>query len=276
MWGTSYARKARRSLACAALGLLGGCGTYVPDIQEGGNSTVGEDLVNAIVYSIHCELRNALADVFVKQSEAKLSVQLADFLQGWSVQMALTLTIEERTIVNPNFFMSFLPSLFTLGVTTNATTRATRVDKLNYYYSVQDLLKGGRCPDVVDRPLGSGSLLIRSDLKTKEWINSQLLNKFAGEFVSTKNGFQHQVTFFIDTGGGVTPGAKLATVTLMPAGVLVTAGRTRTHDLSLTFGPATDDDKSRQQLAPAAQAMFLANQISSALQSNAFRGLTVP
>jgi hypothetical protein len=41
--------------------MLGGCGTYVPAIQEiPGGSGDAQILVNAIVRSIHCELKNAV------------------------------------------------------------------------------------------------------------------------------------------------------------------------------------------------------------------------
>jgi hypothetical protein len=264
------------------LGLLSGCGTYVPALQENGlDEGGGKELEAAIVQSVHCELRNAVAAIFISDATQPLpnvdgvpqrqrTEPVADFLQGWAVQMALTLTIDEKTTLNPNIFASFLPGLFTLGATGTATTHATRVDKLNYYYSIQDLLKHGKCSKayIEKIPAKGGSLLMRSDLKTREWLESQVINEFASEFVPTKNGFQHQVTFVLDTSFGVTPGAKFPTITLMPTGSLFTAERMRTHDLTLTFGPASDDDKSKQQLAPAAQAMFLSNQISSGLRTS--------
>lgn len=310
------ARAARLGLTCIGVGLavsLGGCGVSVPNIQESGFSEKGGEILEAaIVGSVHCELRNAVVDVFVEDaSQASQPKSLVEFLRGWSVLMTLTLTMDEKTTLNPNIFASFLPGLFTLGATASASTHATRVDKLTYYYSIHDLVKSGKCKndywtnrdnwqtdpqktprkeaeerearrrdargiDIdrsdaaqndATRDTRNGSLLIRSDLKTREWLESQMLNNFLGDFVPTKNGFQHQVTFVLDTSVGVTPGAKFPTITLMPSGSLFTGQRTRTHDLVLTFGPATDDDKSKQQLGAAAQAMFLSSQISSGLRT---------
>ena len=51
------------AIVLAALSLTA-CGTYVPDIQEIGDDTQGFFLVKAIIGSIHCELRNAVAEVF--------------------------------------------------------------------------------------------------------------------------------------------------------------------------------------------------------------------
>ena len=147
--------------------------------------------------------------------------------------MTLTLTIDERTNIAPTIGLSFPPGLFTLAVGGNATTAATRVDKLNYYYTIRELEAQRECaknfPDYLPHP--SGSLLIRSNLKTREWLQAQILNKATDNFVETKNGFQHQVTFVVDTGGAVTPGAKLATVSLNPSSIFLGASRKRTHDL---------------------------------------------
>jgi hypothetical protein len=43
--------------------MLGGCGTYVPEIQENPWASDPDRLVVAIVGSIHCELRNAITDI---------------------------------------------------------------------------------------------------------------------------------------------------------------------------------------------------------------------
>jgi hypothetical protein len=284
MWGIFIGTLVMRvGVACVAFGLLGGCGTYVPSLAEGGDSQNSLRLEAAIARSIHCELRNAVIDVFVEDSQQ--TPHLADFLQSWAVQMTLTLTIDEKTVLNPVISMSFMGTNFTLGAFGSASTHATRLDKFNYYYPVQELLKSGKCPDGVDEqaslPHGSGSLLIRSDLKTKEWLLSQFANKWLGnfpkdDFKHNTNAFQHEVTFVVDTGAGVTPGAKLATVNLMPSGTFLSADRMRTHDLNLVFGPASEDEKKNQRLSDTGQALFLSSQISSAIQNGLLRGQVAP
>jgi hypothetical protein len=273
----------RVGLACMAFGLLGGCGTYVPSLAESGDPGDSLRLEEAIARSIHCELRNALIEVLVEDSATP--EHFADFLQSWAVQMTLTLTLDEKTVLNPVISMSFMGTNFTLGAFGSATTHATRLDKFNYYYPIQDLVKSGKCfagDDQVSLPHGSGSLLIRSDLKTKEWLDAQIGNKFLGyspkdkSFKQNANAFQHQVTFVVDTGAGLTPGAKLATVNLMPSGTFLAANRTRTHDLNLVFGPASEEDKKNQSLSSSAQYLFLSSQISSAIQSGLLRGQVTP
>jgi hypothetical protein len=281
---TTGARSAHSGLVCAGLGLalgLGGCGTYVPSHQEFGNDADGAIFENAIVDSIHCELRNAVIKTFMGSSKD------AAFLQTWAVQVALQLTIEERTTVTPSALFSFLPGLFTLGVGANVYSDATRLDKFAYYYTVHDLLKHGPCdtdyPVKLSANTGLGSLLIRNDLKTYEWLAGLVLNKVStevdkmpNEFSKTQNGFSHDVKFTVDTSINATPGAKLTTVTLMPSGTFLTADRTRTHEVTFTFGPASDDDKSKKQLAATAQAIFLSNQISSGIAASLLRSTISP
>lgn len=262
----------RSLFAFAAVLIASGCGTFVPEHQEGGsidsekNREAALALENAIVQSVHCEMRNAVIDVVGNNPNH------ASFAQGWSVQTTLTLTVDEKTTVAPSAFMSFLPSLFTLMFGGSAMTEATRVDTFNFYYAVDSLLRLPRCPDYFPTliPHGAGSLLIRSDLKTNEWLFSVLSNRLivpSEAIKDPKNGMQHKVTFIIDTSGNVTPGAKLATVTLMPSGTLLSVGRRRTHELLLTFGPANPAQKSDQVLSPNAQAMHQAALVASALQS---------
>src|SRR5688500_4930328 len=103
----SRARALFNILVLTAVVLLGGCGTYVPNIAEGSGKGLDILLENAIIQSIHCELRNA---VVATLAEDKLSEKpFADFLYDWAVQATLTLTIEEKSTVAPTIGMSFPP-----------------------------------------------------------------------------------------------------------------------------------------------------------------------
>ena len=171
--------------------LLSGCGTTVPGIQEfPGDSVEGQSfLVRAIVHSVHCEIRNAVNYVIEQdKSVAKLNrgVRSAAWFEKWGVQVGLTLQVEEKTTVSPNF-VSFPPSpvtsIFSLAGGVTASSDALRIDKLNFYYNVMELKKQGSCVprDNTDAP--SGSLLIQSDLKLKEWLESALLTVGTGDVV---------------------------------------------------------------------------------------------
>jgi hypothetical protein len=264
--------------AILALALTSACGTYVPEHQEAKNfdprreRDAAYDLENAIVQSVNCELRNAVIDSIGRNPKK------STFMQTWAVQMALTLTVSEKTAASPNAFMTFLPSLFTLLFGGSVSAEATRKDTFNFYYTVTDLNDPTqRCPGdfTLDYPHPSGSLLIRSDLKTEEWLFMVLENKvISGSTVDPKNAAQHQVTFVVDTSGNITPGAKLATVTLMPAPPFLSVERKRTHDLLLTFGPADPAQQQGQVLNQNAQQLHQAALFAIALQGTNVRAIS--
>jgi hypothetical protein len=80
----------------------------------------------------------------------------------------------------------------------------------------------------------------------KEWLydavdmnNSRYVNLASdtpdGPF--KQNVLSHEVKFDVETIGGVVPGWKLARVSINQSGSGFSATRSRTHDLTITFGP---------------------------------------
>ncbi|SEF11037.1 hypothetical protein SAMN05444161_8516 [Rhizobiales bacterium GAS191] len=239
-------------LLLATTALLAGCGTYVPGIAEfPGNQVEGQKLVRAIVASVHCEMRNAIS--YTINQDKSVATQFhqprsAPWLDKWGVQVALTITVDEKTLVNPNTVWTRaepVSALFTLSGGTNISSDATRIDKLNYYYTVKELYDLGACtPDETPNRTVQ-SLLIQSDLKLKEWLLSQTVAVGTGDItvptgISTplkQNALSHEVKFEVVSGGNLTPGWKLAHATINQSGLFLSASRDRTHDLLMTFGP---------------------------------------
>jgi hypothetical protein len=62
---------------------LAGCGTYVPEIQENPWSHDVAALIQAIAYSIHCELRNSVVDV--KYEDLKFDSKMDASLRAGSM-----------------------------------------------------------------------------------------------------------------------------------------------------------------------------------------------
>ncbi len=266
-----------RSSLCAPVVValcLCGCGTVVPEIQEfPGTQVDSQILVQAIVRSIHCEIRNAITHV-INQDKRLASLhngaRTAPWIDKWGVQIQLTLTIDERGSIDPSAVWTPpnpMTALFTLGGGISASSEATRVDTFNYYYTVKDLYALGYCPadDNAHAPLGS--LLIQGDLKTREWLATQIFNVGTGEgVINTKtNALTHDVKFAVDTSGNLTPAWQFVHVTVNQGGPLLTASRNRTHDVLMTFGPI---DPTTKQLANTAAGTFLASQIGIAVNSN--------
>jgi hypothetical protein len=132
-------------------------------------------------------------------------------------------------------------SIFSLASGVNFSADATRKDAINAYFLVSDLEQAQCSP--ASRP--NGAFLLQSDLKLSEWlfdaVGAQLTKTvdFKATTLAVKtNVLQHEVKFEIVTSGTVNPSWKLARVFVNPAGNLFSAGRTRTHDLLITLGPA--------------------------------------
>ena len=261
--------------------ILVGCGTYVPAIQEGsGDDAAGAILVHAIVDSTHCEIRNAVTTVINNDKEAaphNRGIRHAAFLDDWAAQVTLNLQIEEKTALNPTLFSNPM-GFFTFGASGTLSADATRIDKLNYFYTVKDLLAMGLCPDF-NEPHPVGSLLIQSDLKLAEWLFSQVINVGTGAIgVPTtpdtplkQTVLSHEVKFDIVSTGNISPGWKLMRVAFNQTGSLLSGTRDRLHDLTIVFGPR--DPTQKDTLAPTAQAVYLANQIGVSLASQIRSGL---
>lgn len=256
-----------------------GCGTVVPDLHEPLDGPNGVNLVPQIVQSIHCEVRNAVGFVLgsdERQAERRnRGVRHADWLRKWGVQIVLTLTVKEKTSIEPTI-VGMPPSpataLFTITGSGELSSEATRIDKLSYFYTIPELAAQGACPPgQVDR--SGSSLLIKSDLKLAGWLNDQVVVSQSGpvRFPDSPAGIfrqdvlSHNVRFQVVTSGAVTPGWKLVRAVVNPSGPFLTASRDRTHDLLVTFGPL-DPTQPNALSRPAADSS-LASQVGQAIST---------
>jgi hypothetical protein len=267
---------------------LGGCGTYVPDIQDfPATRPQGQVLVNAIVQSVHCEVANAIRYVIDQDRRAAAlnGRPSAEWLKHWGAQITLTLTTEEKSALNPTATWvppSPLTSIFTLAGTATLSADATRTEKMNFYYTVPELYRRAPCATGVQPPIPATSLLIQSDLKLRDWLADQLTPVGTGEInqpVSSSNVFgqkvlTHEVKFEVTTSGGLNPTWILTTATVGQNGVLLTGFRDRIHDLLITLGPV-DPSQKNGGLIVAAVNTHLASQIGLAVATNV-RGRITP
>jgi len=254
-----------RRLSLAALmsaTALTGCGLFVPQIRDFPNNNDGGDdvLVQAIVDSIHCELQDAITGVLNDNltTAHQNGFDYGRFLRSWGAEVALTLTLEEKSGVSPNGIyapVSPLTSVFTLSGGLSASADATRVDKVNYYYKVRELYLGpsGKCERDTNPRTPRDSLLIQSDLKLRQWLSAVTTAAASGVIttVGKENVLSHEITFDVMTDGNITPAWKLVTGSINQDGSFLTASRDRKHDLTVTFGPL---DKSQTALIPIAEA----------------------
>jgi hypothetical protein len=250
-------------LALFSASMLTGCGLFVPQIRDFPNNTdIGDDvLVQAIVDSIHCELEDAVTSVINdnRQTAKQNGFNYGKFFEGWGAEVALTLTLDEKSSISPSGIftpLSPLTSVFTLSGGLSASTDGQRVDKVNYYYKVRDLYRGphgGKCQRDTNPKTPRESLLIQSDLKLSEWLHAMTNGLASGQIttVGKANVLSHEVTFDIMTTGNITPAWKLLRGTVNQSGTFLTASRDRKHDLTVTFGPL---DNTQTALIPTAEA----------------------
>lgn len=225
--------------------VLGGCGTYVPEIQEfPGDAVDGQLLVEQIVENINCEISDAVnyvIDQDIKLAPANGGRTVAWF-DSWGIQTTLQLTLDEKGSINPT--VNWMPpspitSIFNLAGGGTLSSEANRVDKLNSYNTVQQF-RGRKCKQ---RP--NGAFLLESDLKLREWLVDVILaaNTGAISIPPDANGpfksnvISHEVKFEVTSSGNLTPTWKLTRVLVNPTGTFLSASRDRTHDLTITLGP---------------------------------------
>ena len=84
-------------LLAIATAYVSGCGLYVPEIQDFGDQTTGQQLVQSIIYNITCEVQDAIDDIYNNPDHPRKST----FLDTWGAQIALSLQVEEKSSANP-------------------------------------------------------------------------------------------------------------------------------------------------------------------------------
>jgi hypothetical protein len=228
--------------------LLTGCGLYVPEIQDFGDQTAGQQLVQSIIYNVTCEVQDAINDIYDNPDHPRKST----FLDTWGVQINLSLQVEEKGSVNP--VVNWLPpspasSVFNLAAGGTLSSDATRQDKTNSYFTVAQLRKLGPC-EKNTRP--GGLLLMQSDLALYEWLNGNVIAadthkiQYSTDYSDgpfKTNVLSHEVKFDITNSGNITPGWKLKRLMVNQSGNLLSATRDRTNDLTITLGPTLPTPK---------------------------------
>lgn len=241
---------------------LSGCGTVVPHINEAWEgSDVDTQAAIRIKEVIFCEVVKAVEFVQEKSKGASKEV-LPD---NYGVQMQTAITIDEHTTLTPSLaFPHIFPNASQSGVTVgqssifgfgaNASTTATRVDTSYSYYLVGKIGHGKNkafCDFWLNQRSGS-SLLMQPDLGIQEFLftnataNSLVPSSKDAKKDAKADVLTYEVKFALVSNGNFNPMYKLVNVSGNGATPLIDVGRTRTHDLILTFGPNGPDGKPSQ------------------------------
>ena len=292
---------ARGILFAAASALLVGCGTYVPDIQEfWGTPTDATFMVNKVSAQVVCELRRAVQQVvraqpveFVQRPGEPPPPPRRDlgwFVNTWAVQVTLNYVIIENSALTPGVALNSVfrsatttfprgpsittPQSFSLGLGGTASSTATRNDKLNMFFTVNELLYGtpSIAKSCIPNQPANADLFIQSDLKLYDWLSAALLPYGIGVInyannSTAQNAITHDVKFEIVSNGNINPQWKLVRISANTSPTLLAAGRDRTQELIITFGPMQ-----KGMLSTAAANSHQATEIGSAV-SQSIQGL---
>jgi hypothetical protein len=273
----------------------------VPDIQEfWGTPQDATFMVNKVSAQVVCELRRAVQRVVYAEPVEFVQTpgsppppkrrNLTWFVNTWSVQVTLNYVIIENSALTPGVALNSVyrsattafpgaasvttPQSFSLGLGGTASSAATRNDKLNMFFTVKELLYGTPSTTLscIPNKPADADLFIQSDLKLYDWLSAALLPydvsiiNYANNSTA-QNAITHDVKFEIVSSGNINPQWKLVKVSANTSPTLLAAGRDRTQELIITFGPTQ-----KGMLAPAAASSHQATEIGSAV-SQAIQGL---
>jgi hypothetical protein len=158
--------------------MIGGCGTYVPSLQEPGEGAArfsefspGGALAFKIKAKVYCDIVDA---VIATRSEGLLPT-------GWAVQTTLDLQVDESSSFNPG--ATFIEPLqasetFSVGLGGVLSSQGTRGEKFGTYWNLDRLQSrtGNPCRMNGEQVMGSSFLL--SELGITEWLRDSLKSRF--------------------------------------------------------------------------------------------------
>ena len=230
-------------IAATAMIALCGCGTYVPSIQEYGESERGTRLSSGGLLEYRIKDR-----VYCEVVEAAVESRDAQMLPaGWAAQVTLDMQVDEIGAVNPG--ISLIRPIdavqtFTFGVGATLSSQGTREDKFGSYWNLDRLKKP--CPGA--KSYRGSSLLLQGDLGIVQWLKDSLATEQLipssdlskqSDSVFKQDFLSYHVKFIVITNGNATPTWKLVRLATGNGALpLASVSRTRTHDLLVTFGPA--------------------------------------
>lgn len=240
---------------------LSGCGTRVPRIEEFWEPVdVLPSMETKIKQNIFCETVRALRDV-----KRDLTINGQPIISdSFGVQMQITLTVDEAGALNPSLGLNdvlpnaiankvTVPQSFALNGAATASSTVTRTDSSYSYYNVGRITATGANPfcDQNQPDLNGSSPLLRSDLGIEAFLREALPGAMVFHSSPQAKGgagktakldvFSYEIKFAVVTNASINPTWKLVNLTSGTGSLpLVSAGRTRTHDLTLTFGPGVN------------------------------------
>ncbi len=234
--------------------------------------------MQSLIEYVACDVVRAVRLVLIKDQDNVADAEAVgfkeprqlDWLKTWVAQLTFTLTVDEKSQINPGVAINqVLPTAtttfahhplvstgqtFSMGLAAAYSADATRKETLTLYiplspYTDDKSLAKARawfsennysCPSVDAQP----------DFKTVEWLSDVTLGAYVkggvtgdyskdliGAAAAKSGALSHQVTFVVIYSGGATPMWKLVNFTGSTTSPLFGAQRTNTQDVIITLGP---------------------------------------
>lgn len=233
----------------------------MPDIREAWEPiAISREMELSIKQQIFCEIIDAVRVVNNRYKIPETPSQKA-IPDNYGVQLQYSLTIDESTAVNPSINLTrTLPSarIFdvnigqNLGLSTglNLSSTATRTDTFYSYYNIGRIAAPGAnswCHDSSQRNLDGSSPLLKVDLGIERYLLGAVWSAAGVPSSEPPKGkkdlkldvYSYEIKFVVLSNGSLNPSIKLASVSTNGGSPpFLTGGRTRTHDMILTFGPS--------------------------------------
>lgn len=249
-------------LLLAGTGLIGGCGTYVPDIVTSNEPHATAFLINRILNHAKCELRDAVITAHNRdlKNAARYRKRTLAWLDGATAKITIKLIAEEKGTLSPGVaFKHLLPSVVTnfsnkTTVTTPQSSSvglggllqadATRTENIDFSYVIKtDFLENQTKNEVKPRPCKElGGIFLEGDLKIQDWLDGATLPFLISANVPSEvdktapDVLTHEANFVVMANVNVTPSWTLVNVTANTASSLAAAGRTTTGDIIISLG----------------------------------------
>jgi len=200
---------------------LAGCGLVTPGLEEFYDPQDTKTMVDALVYHVQCEVQSQIQFLILDDIEASRIVlpstnkpqgRRLEWLEKWGSQVTLTLTVDEKSSLNPGVSFNKIlenattkfpsgnvttPQSFSLGLGATGSADATRKETLTWFIDFKTFLDpkslslARRERDRLyqaAREAGTGTvpsnceeqngILIQGDLKLREWLYAVMLPAF--------------------------------------------------------------------------------------------------
>jgi hypothetical protein len=265
---------------------LGGCGLFVPeknifsdDTHQPGGTSSQAAFENMIVRHVQCEIQKGLIEALGIKLKPQQMHRL-DWLSALVIAVQLKITVDEMSTLAPGVNVAVPLSLASIAAGLSGAAHATRVETISFNVTSGDLIRDARKEMAAENAQSvscdtyQGSILIESNLKINQFIYDKAVIATTSEVpYDPKNAvpytvFSDEITFVTTFGANGTPTWTFTRVTVDPTSPLLSATRSRTHDVSITISPGkAATPTSAAQLSPDGQAVQNAARIGSATAS---------